>query len=420
MHLRYIGHAGLVSCLLSATQVWAGGFMLYEIGTPDAGLAAAGWAARAQDPATVATNPAGMTRLDEDQLMVGAQVLYADMEFSPNASTTVGGGDGGNPVGWFPGASTFYVHSLAPDWKLGLGMYGNFGLVMDNDDDWVGRYNIQDATMLGMTLTPALAYKVNDRLSIGAGLNAMYGDFEYEVAVNNALDATSDGQLDIGATDWGFGANLGVLYAPHPGTRLGLDYTSEIDLDFEDTPDFTNLGPLLGAVLPVALGELDLSMSIPQTVMASVYHELDGRWALLGNVGWQDWSEFGKVGVEVNSSTSATVDRHYQDTWHAALGAQHRYSDDWLLSFGAAYDSSMVDDADRTLDAPVGETWRFSVGGQHTMQEDLDLGLAYTLVWGGDLPIDQSSGVGPFARRVAGEYESLTTHVFSANLRWRF
>ena len=44
--------------------------MLYEIGTPDLGLAAAGYAARAQDAATVLTNPAGMTRLDKSQLLV--------------------------------------------------------------------------------------------------------------------------------------------------------------------------------------------------------------------------------------------------------------------------------------------------------------------------------------------------------------
>jgi long-chain fatty acid transport protein len=237
--------------------------------------------------------------------------------------------------------------------------------------------------------------------------------------VDNFLDATGDGQLELDSSDWGYGVNLGVLYELHPGTRLGLNYTSAIDLDFKDTPDFTNLGPLLGAVLPGALGEIDLSMSVPQTVMASVYHELDGSWALLGNIGWQDWSEFGRVGVEVNSTTSATVNRRYQDTWHAAIGAQHRYSADWMLSFGAAYDSSMVDDVDRTLDAPVGETWRFSIGGQNTLQKNLDLGLAYTLLWGGDLPIDQSSGVNS-SRTVAGEYDNLNTHIFSANLRWRF
>jgi long-subunit fatty acid transport protein len=48
-------------------------FFLSEIGTPDLGLASAGSAARAQDASTVFTNPAGMTRLDETQLMVGVE-----------------------------------------------------------------------------------------------------------------------------------------------------------------------------------------------------------------------------------------------------------------------------------------------------------------------------------------------------------
>ena len=415
MRLRSIGQSGLAIYLLSAAQAWAGGFLLYEIGTPDTGLAAAGWAARAQDPATVATNPAGMTRLDGDQVMAGAQAVYVDMSFTQNANTSgVTGPDGQNPLPLIPGASAFYVHSLAPDWKLGLGMYGNFGSALDNSDDWVGRFNIQDLTMMGLTLTPALAYKVNDQLSLGVGLNAMYTVFQVEKAVAN-LDIGSDGQLDIDAHDWGYGANLGVLYELQPGTRLGLDYTSAIDLNFTDAPKFTNLGPALSALPAV---QLDLSMTVPQTVMASIYHELDGNWALLGNVGWQDWSEFGMVGVEVNSSIGTTANRNYNDTWHAALGAQYRYSDDWLLSFGSSYDSSMVDDVDRTLDAPVGATWRYSVGGQHNVQKDLDLGLAYTLIWGGNLPIDQSSGLG--TRTVAGEYENVITHIISANLRWKF
>jgi long-subunit fatty acid transport protein len=40
----------------------AGGILMYEVGTADVGLAAAGYAARAQDTSTVLTNPAGMTR----------------------------------------------------------------------------------------------------------------------------------------------------------------------------------------------------------------------------------------------------------------------------------------------------------------------------------------------------------------------
>ena len=54
-----------------ASQAKAGGLYLYEIGTEDLGLASAGTAARAQDASTVASNPAGMTRLDGKQLTLG-------------------------------------------------------------------------------------------------------------------------------------------------------------------------------------------------------------------------------------------------------------------------------------------------------------------------------------------------------------
>ena len=60
-----------------AAPLWAGGPAPYEIGTPDLGLASAGWAARAQDAATVATNPAGMTRLDRSQVLIGVQPARA-------------------------------------------------------------------------------------------------------------------------------------------------------------------------------------------------------------------------------------------------------------------------------------------------------------------------------------------------------
>ena len=59
--------------------------------------------------------------------------------------------------------------------------------------------------------------------------------------------------------------------------------------------------------------------------MFSVYHELNDRLALLANLGWQDWSEFGKVDVSLSgTSTDLTTDLDYQDIWHFALGARYR------------------------------------------------------------------------------------------------
>src|SRR5579885_2594630 len=90
----------------------AGGFFLSEIGTPDVGLASAGYASRAQDASTVFTNPAGMTRLDGSQLLVGVQPIYGREVFTPDNRTTTSGTDGGNALVPLPGASIFYVRSI--------------------------------------------------------------------------------------------------------------------------------------------------------------------------------------------------------------------------------------------------------------------------------------------------------------------
>lgn len=114
----------------------AGGIMLYEFGSNDVGLAAAGYAARAQDASTVFTNPAGMSRIDKSQVLGGVQALYANLEFSPNSSTTVAGNDGGNAVGFLPGGSLFVVQKLNPDWSVGFGVLSCFGLSSQYDDNW--------------------------------------------------------------------------------------------------------------------------------------------------------------------------------------------------------------------------------------------------------------------------------------------
>ena len=65
----------------------AGGISLYEIATPDLGLASAGYAARAEDASTLFKNPAGMSQLEGTQIQGGLQALYGSVTFSPDANT---------------------------------------------------------------------------------------------------------------------------------------------------------------------------------------------------------------------------------------------------------------------------------------------------------------------------------------------
>ena len=169
-HMRRIHkRKAIVACTLlasaSSIPAVAGGLILYETGTQEIGLGSAGYGARAQDASTVLTNPAGMTRLEGSQILLGAQVLYAGYGFSIGSGTSpaLGTNDGGTPVGWFPGGGAYFTYSLSPDLKLGFAATGNFGSSEKYDDGWVGRYYVQEATLVGLSMLPSIAYRVNQQ-----------------------------------------------------------------------------------------------------------------------------------------------------------------------------------------------------------------------------------------------------------------
>jgi long-chain fatty acid transport protein len=272
-----------------------------------------------------------------------------------------------------------------------------------------------------MTLMPSVSFQATEWLSIGAGLNAMYGSLNTELAVNQG-PLQADGQMSLKDRTWGFGANVGLLIKASEKTRFGVTYLSPVDLDFGATPSFSGLGPVLGAAL-AAPSELNLGMTVPQSVMVSSYHELNEQWALMADFGWQNWSEFGYVQAGVESGNTTTLNLEYQDTFHGALGAQYKGWEKWTLSGGVAFDSSAVDDSNRTVTLPMGQAWRFGVGAQYQISEKVNLGAAYTFLWAGDMSVDQQSTLPVVAGgrgRVSGAYNDAWFNFITANLTWKF
>lgn len=413
----------ILGTMLATDRAQAGGLFLYEVATPDLGYAAAGNAARAEEPSTLLFNPAGMTRLERTQVQGGLQGLYGYLKFSPDQSTTTSGSNGGNAIGLFPNGSAFVTHALSEDFRVGLGIYSNFGLTEKWQDDWVGRYYTQQSALIGISFTPAVAYRIIDGLSIGAGLNVMYGYLKQTAAVNNAPFNMQDGKLEVSSGAWGVGGNVGLLYEFSKGGRVGVTYTSPVKLDFTATTKFSDVNPLLTGVLKLTGlfdAKLDLGMTVPQTVMGSVYFELTDRWAVLGDVGWQNWASFGRIEVNVVSTTptSLTTNIGYKDTWHVALGAQYKISDPWRLTFGAAYDSSMTTASNRTLSLATGDAWRFGIGTKYAVKKDLELNLAYEFLWGGSPSVDVNRG--PLAGHVAGNYNNTWLQFLTLNATWKF
>jgi long-chain fatty acid transport protein len=412
----------------------AGGLIAYEVGTADVGLASAGYGARAQDASTVLTNPAGLTRLEGAQALVAGQVLWANTEFSLGSVTSPALGDeeGGRLVGsdgWFPGGGGFFSYSVSPELKLGFAVTGNFGAPLEYDDDWVGRYYVQKTTLLGVSMLPSIAYQVNDKLSLGASVNIMYGTYENQVAINNVNPNFGDGQLTLDDSDWGWGINLGLLYELDEATRLGLTWSSEVELDFEAPAEYSNLAPGLSAVLNnrgLLDSDIKVGIKVPQQLMASVFWQVDSRWAVLGSVGWQDWSRFGQVQLGIDNTvnpTSTTTDLDFDDTWHVALGTQYRLSDLWLLNFGVAYDSEFQDGSEVSPALPVNSAWRFGVGGQRQLSKTSYWGIAAEYLYGGNLDTDLQSQL-PVALGgrgdVVGSYDDSSTLYLAGYFNWQF
>lgn len=413
-----------LSCFVLLTaSAQAAGLWLFEQGTPDLGTAAAGRAAMAKDASTAFGNPAGMTRLKDSQLTVAAQTLFPQIKFNADDSS-FGGGNGGNAGYFTPTANVSYVHSVTSDFKLGVSTGSYFGLGLDYDDDWAGRYYFLEGEFLTFGVNPVAAYRINKYLSVGGGVSMLVSKYKAKTALRNLEPGSSDGKLEFEDYDVGFGGNAGVLISPREGTRFGFTYRSKVDLEYKDKPDLSGVGPLLQAALNLtglAGANVKLDMELPQAIMSSVYHEFTDKLAIMGNVGWQDWSSFGNIDVSIDSdtSTSATQDLGYDDTWHFAFGVQYRIAEPWLLSFGGAYDTSPADSAKkRTPAMPFDRQYRLAAGLQYELNPDVTLGAAYQYLDLGDANIDRTGGL--LRGDLKGKYKKNEIHFLGVNLIWKF
>ena len=378
--------------LLAAASAQAGGLWMSQQATPDMGVGGAGREAAGLDASTASGNPAAMTRLDRSQMEGGIMGLYPDSQFNVKNSTN--GDNGGGNAGYFsPVPTLYYVHSVSPDLKLGLGVGSYFGLGLNYSNEWAGKYYVQSASLMTAAINPTIGYKIADWLSIGGGVSVVQGKMTDRVAVNT-LSEPGDGRLKYDASDTGYGYNLGALFELSPQTRVGVTYVSQVKLDFKDEMRFKNLdGTILGAALR-ASGLLDaqlkIDLNIPAQLSVGAYHALTDKLALVGTVNWQNWSRFGQPEIAVADSNTVTENLDYKDTYHAGIGAYYRVAEPWLLMAGFGYDTSPTSSSsERSPILPLGATFRYAAGVQYDWNKDFSVGAAYTLIDAGSAKVNR-------------------------------
>jgi long-chain fatty acid transport protein len=383
-------------------------------------LAPSGFAARASDASTFLLNPAGMSTLSAPTFFATFQLSYTDLLFTRNTETTVNGSRGGNPISFSPDGGLFYVYRPDGDICLGLGAVSSLSISQAYDNDWVGRYYFRGGNLVAFSIVPSIGYQALSHLSIGVGIVFTYGVFDQKAAVRNYVSPT-DGELDVKDNAWGFGATVGVMFQPADGTRLSLAYHSPVKLRFKGTPHFTDLDGGTERTLEAAgaTGKpLDLAVILPQSATVGAFHQICREWAILAELSWYQWSQFGKVGLAVSVPTSPTIVQtgKYQDTYHAALGGEYHFAEDCVGSLMIAYESSPVKNEDRMVDFVAGPACRCGAGLRWKAGNALELGVTYELIWSGDLSLDEYCGI--WAGRVAGTYTNTSVNLLSLSLAW--
>jgi long-chain fatty acid transport protein len=385
---------------LGASDAHAGGLYLNEFATPSMGTAGAGAEAWANDASTAFAfqNPAGMTRLEGHQVSLGVGLGQFDTEFDANANTPFGGGNGGDAAGLVPLLGSHGVFSLTEDLKLGVSIFSVSGAALDYKNNWTGRYQNQEVNILTVTANPTVAYRVTDWLSVAGGVMVTYADLDFKLAVPPG----GAGRAKIDGDDITHGFNFGALFELSPRTRVGVVYVSEQEIEFDGNLKVNPAGINVGSTT---------TLDLAQAVRVGGYHEIDDQWAILGTVGWEDWSTVDSLFVNT-SGGAGNIPRNWNDTYHFSLGAHYKPVKDWLLQAGVTYDTSPVDAKDRTADMPIDRQIRFALGAQHQLSETITVGGAVEYVDLGSARISDPN-------TLTGDYDKNRAFFFALNANFK-
>ena len=379
----------------------AAGFALLEQNASGIGNAYAGSAAVVENASTIFFNPAGMTHLPGTAVSLGVSAVKPSFKFSDagsRAPTFLGGGaatgsDGGDAGDWGYVPNAYVSWAADKSLSLGLGISAPFGLATEYEPTWKGRYQAISFDLKSINLNPSVAYRVNDKVALGFGVN--YQKFEAEY-IRQATPAAQV-KLDADSKDWGW--NVGVLFDLTPEMKLGLSYRSAIKHKLE--------GRFVGAVNAPAEADVEL----PDTYLVSVSQKLSDRWEMLGDVSYTGWDKIQRIDIvrRDTNQVAQTLDTRFRNTWRVALGGNYLLNEAVKLKFGLAYDQSPVDSAqNRLVSLPDSDRFWVTTGGQFKPSKTsaIDIGLAYLRVKDTAVDNDQNTGVGvPQRGRVTGTYE---------------
>lgn len=377
-HSLRFGLLSAAALVAVAAQANAAGFYIQEQSVRGLGSAFSGSVTNLSDPSTIFFNPAGMTKLEGMQAQAGVNLLIPDSKVKDRGSVAppgrVLGGSSDNPYDPTPVPNGFLSYQVTNNLWAGIGVTAPFGLASEYDDGWFGRFDSTKTELQVFDIQPSLAYKVNDAISFGVGLNIERSSADLRNQVN--LGAGGEGSQKLEGDDWGFGYTIGVQLKPIETTTIGLNYKSAVHHDLDGSLEIAT-----PAGFAPGLGAGKAKLTTPDIATIGVSHQVNNRLTIQGQASWFGWSNFDEIAVRLASGTpTAPVVQDYQNTWAFAIGAEYVASDKWLLRGGVQFDETPTTDEFRTSRTPDGDRTWVSLGATYAFSDRIDLDMAATYI----------------------------------------
>ena len=342
---------------------WLLACVLTTAAQADVGPALSGITARANDASTVFWSPAGITRIDQPELVLETTLVAMESLFNVEESNRRGGdADYDSNILLVPGL--YYAHPINERWSAGFSVTAPAGFGNEYGKSWSGRYLAEKSELAFLALTGTLGYQLTDRWSIGGGPIVMYTSSKSRVQVNKI--GPDDGRAKIKEDGFGFGWQLGLMYDISDTARVGAVYRSAIEPNLSGKPEFTDIGPVLEAALR-AQGLYDknvnVDLKVPQSVQMGYFQEFKDDWSFTLDAIWLDTSEFKIEHLSVGSD-HVSLPGVFKDAWAFSGGLRYQYRPDLAYSVGATYMSSPASDSKRVLPLPLDRTIAVGAGGR--------------------------------------------------------
>ncbi len=360
----------------------AGSFALREQSTIGLGMGFAGAASGAAglssmywNPATITMHP-GWNGQQSFTLIAPSATIHTTGSAIPSAFGASSGNVGQSALIPAGAASVQLTDKIF----LGIVSGAPFGLVTKPNNTWQGELYARSSRVVSFAATPSIGYKINDWISIGAGVTVEY----FKTRLNSALPVppgaspASFPTFGLQGDNTSIGATAGVTLTPFVGTTIGLGYRSTISHDLKGQA---------GAAFPLTPQTgIKSTIDMPDVVTLGVTQAITQQFTLSGGVEWTNWSRFSTFPV-YNTTTGAAytllgspvvLSFKYRDSWYFSVGGEYKLTPDWTIRAGLGYETTPIRAADLGLRVPDTDRISTSIGVSYKWNEKLSFDVGYS------------------------------------------